>query len=272
MPSAVRGGGARAAAVMPVAAVVLLAAGPLGCVHEPSPQAQQLLVDGYAAYQRGDDETVVKLTDAFLRDSARTTRADEAYRLRGLARYRLKEFAAAEADLAKAVERTKRSAFKAECLLMIGEIAREMGDVGKAERFYRDSLEHTDRGKKPSDVAHYRLGRILQRSGRWEEADKHLGHVAFLFGGSELAKRADSFAGAKAWTIQVGAFDRLANCAELARELRRKNLPARQHPALRGGKLLYMVHVGRYQTYQQAESALPAVQRHESDAFLTVTE
>jgi hypothetical protein len=33
-----------------------------------------------------------------------------------------------------------------------------------------------------------------------------------------------------------------------------------------------MVHVGRYETYEQAKAILPRVQRHKKDAFLTVTE
>lgn len=254
------------------AVLVGMAALPLACVRRPSPQARKLLVDAYDAYGRSEYERTVALADRFLARSADTTRADEAYRLRGVALYRLARYDAAREDLRRALDRTGREAFRAECLFLLGEIAFRQGELDQAAGLYQRSLDHTGRGKEPSNKAHYRLGRLLQRKGQWVQADKHLDHVAFLFPETDLARRAKQYAGANAWTIQAGAFGARANAEERINRLQSKGLPARLHPALRERGLRYIVQVGRYQTYRQAEQALPAARRHQSDAFVTVTE
>jgi hypothetical protein len=40
---------------------------------------------------------------------------------------------------------------------------------------------------------------------------------------------------------------------------------------LEEGRLLFLVQVGRYPTYEQATSALPGVRKHIRDAYVTVT-
>ena len=44
-----------------------------------------------------------------------------------------------------------------------------------------------------------------------------------------------------------------------------------RQPALRDGKLVFLVTVGRYATFEQAEADLLKIKRHRGDAFITTT-
>lgn len=246
-------------------ALVVLA----GCEQTVSSEGRKLLEAGYAAYNRGDDKTAVEKTDAFLSEHEGSDRMDEAYLVRGLSRYRLGNYDGARADLDAVLATTRRARLKAQAALILGEMAYVRGRWPRAERMLELSLENTPRAAKPSDRAHFRLGVLLQRLGRWDEADRHFHHVSFLFPGSPLARRAEDLAGADAWTVQVGSFRQARNAEALERKLRAAGLDARALAVLAGKDLRYVVHVGRYNTYAAAAATVDDVRKHVPDAFVT---
>lgn len=243
----------------------------LGCNGALSPQAGQLLSSGYAAYNNGDDQAAVNRMDSFLQANARSRRADEAYYLRGLARYRLKDLPGAKADLDEALGRTQRKDLRARTLLALGDLAYQSDQMALAENMYRRASADLKRGEKASGQAHYQLGVVLQRQGRWNDADLQFDRVIYLFEGSQRAGLAERRVRCVAWTIQVGAFrnKKLADAA--AERLRAENLPANVKCLLSGGQPMFMVQVRRYPTYEQAAVALPGLKRHKSDAFVIPT-
>ena len=84
------------------------AAGAAGCNGRLTPEAERLLSDGIAAYKGGDDGGAIRSMDLFLRDHARSKRADEAYYYRGLAKYRSKDLTGAKADFKQAFDFLER--------------------------------------------------------------------------------------------------------------------------------------------------------------------
>ena len=70
-----------------LAAVACLA----GCTSELTPEAKALLHDAAAAYEDGEQSQVVALSSEFLKRFSRSDHVDEAYYLRGVARYHLQE-------------------------------------------------------------------------------------------------------------------------------------------------------------------------------------
>ncbi|MDY6913578.1 MAG: SPOR domain-containing protein [Planctomycetota bacterium] len=256
-----------------LAAVVLgwIAINSVGCADQLSPQAKQLLQSGCSAYNQGDDEAVIRQMDAFLRDNDSSSHSGKAYYLRGLAKYRLKDLDGAKADLREALARTDSEDVRAKASLTLGELAYEADDMAMAEHMYRMAQSNIEQGKAPSDHAHYRLGCVLQRQGRWADADIEFGRVTYFFNGSELAKRAGRRTHCTSWTIQAGAFRRKGSATAAAAKLVSKNTLAVSRGVLYDGKPMFVVQVGRYPTYEQAIAELDKVKSKTGDAFVTVT-
>jgi len=231
----------------------------------------ELLRAGYASYERGDDAGTVRATGEFLAQNERSSRADEAYYLRGLAKYRMKDSAGAKSDLNQALSRTQRSDVRLGGWVALGELAYENDDIEFSENAYRQALTDAEPSRSPADRIHYRLGCILQRQGRWKEADGQFNRLIELFGDSELAKRASRRVHCRAWTVQAGAFGVKARADDVESQLRGQKLAAFSQAVTEDGRLVFVVQVGRHATYDQALSALADVRGHMADAFVTVT-
>ena len=240
-----------------------------GCNGEPSPQAIELLRKGYAAYSIRDDRQAVQVLDEFLRDNSGSTRADEAFYLRGLARKRQGDPAGAKSDLDLALSKTQNTSLRAKALLALGDLAYDAEDMDLADNLYRQALADIERGQPPSDHAHYRLGAVLQRQGRWREADAQLDRVIFYFGDTELGRLAARRTHCTAWAVQTGAFGDRARAESSAEGLRREGLPAECKAVLQDGQTLFVVRVGRFGTYAEAADQLKETRAHQQDAFLT---
>lgn len=251
--------------------VVLAVLGPLGCQGQLSPQAKLSLQNAYAASSRGDNHATIAQADAFLRENDRASRAEEAYYLRGLAKYRLGDRPGAQSDLSEALSRTQMKELRAESAVALGDLAWDADDMPTAERMYNLALNNLAKDQQPADHAHYRLGCVLQRLGRWEDADAQFNRVIYFFSGSELAVRAGRRLNARDWTIQVGAFEGKSRAEAAVRDLKDKNLPATLQPIVAEGRLTFVVQVGHYSTYEQAVAALGSVRQHKPDAYVIPT-
>ena len=93
--------------------------------------------------------------------------------------------------------------------------------------------------------------------------------MTYLFGGSELAKRAATRVGARRWSVQAGAFTDAAPAERLRSRLAAAGLAARVDAALRNGRLMRLVRVGSHATYDAARADLEKVKRVSGDAFIT---
>ena len=246
-----------------------------GCNGRLSQEAERLLDAGKLAYQSGDDGGAVRTMDLFLKDNAGSRRAEEAYYYRGLAKYRMRNLGAARADFQEALDRARSDAVKAAAMIALGDLAYDTNDLAVAEKMYADVLKRMEAekisDKAPADHVYYRLGCTLQRQGRWYEADSHFDRVMYLFAGTELARRSELHVRCTAWTIQAAAFTDKSGADATAAALRSRDFPVETQPALRDGKLVFLVCVGRYATFAQAEPNLPRVRRHYGDAFITTT-
>jgi tetratricopeptide (TPR) repeat protein len=242
-----------------------------GCTEPAGQGAKNLLVDAAAAYDRDRSARVIELTDRYLLEYPGAPNRDEALYLRGMSHYRLGQFIHAEADLKRVLKETQKTSLRAFALTQMGEIAFQKGQLEQAEDFCRQAIAIAARGVAPSDKAHYRLGCALQRLGRWGQADVAFGHVMYLFGGSELARLASDRHGGRAWTVRAGTYERKEFAKAEASRLRQRGVPAQIDTAVRGDRLYYRIQVGRYESFDQALRSLPAVARHQPDAYVTVT-
>lgn len=251
----------------PAALVCTLSLGP-GCNGPLSPEAKKLLLAGYDAYERGEDKAAIARMDEFLLAAGRSNRADEAYYLRGLAKYRSGDLDGAEADMQLALTNVSHKEVRGKARLALGDLAWGRGHLAEAEELYRSALEDIPQGRAPGDQAHYKLGCALQRLGRWEDASVQFHRVLDLFEGTKWARLAGQRANAGAWTIQVGAFDGKKRADEHAVAMMRKGLPAAVRPVLRQGKLVFLVQAGIYSSYDQAAEALSKAKKTQQDAYI----
>jgi len=233
------------------------------------PEGRQALQSADAAYLRGDDETTIRQAGRFLALHPRLPEAAEAYYLRGLALCRQGRDAEAKADLTAAVAASKRDDLTAQAHARLGEMAYAAGDWPEARKHYEAVLKYGRGGAPPCDQAMYRLGCLFQQEGRWRDADVVFRRLRHLFDKTELARRAQARVGAKFWSVQAGAFTSAETADALCGRLAQAGLPARVDLALRDGKLMRLVRVGEYPTYDAAAGAVAQVRRIEPEAFAT---
>ena len=240
-----------------------------GCNGAVSPEGRKLLLAANSAYQGGDDAAAVRACSRFLQMHPRAQEAGEAHYVRGLAQARQGTTAAAQDDLLAALRFAKRKDLIALVHAKLGELAYNAGDMAQAETHYRAVLPNTPPGAPPADEAMYRLGCVLQRQGRWQEADQFFFRVIHLFEGKEMAKRAALRVQAVRWSIQAGAYTTVDAAEDLKKQLAAAGLPARIDRELREGRLLRLVRVGSYPTYAKAQADLDRAQRVRHDSFIT---
>jgi TolA-binding protein len=259
-------------------AALLAAAMAAGCGL--SPRAQKQLTDGSQKYQAGDSAGAIAEMNAFIQENPHANQIDQAHYIRGLARHNLKQYQAAKSDFLQTIAETRSRELQAKASLAQGDLSYETGDMTLAENMYRHATENLPAGstgspQAASDLpahAHYRLGCVLQRLGQWREADMQFHKVIDAYPGSEPARRSARMINSNAWTVQAGSYTKMASAKEGARRLSGKGFPGAQSVAvLVDGATWYVVQIGRYERYEDAQAILPRVRKAQSDAFIAPT-
>ena len=246
----------------------LLCIAAAGCSGALSPEAAKWLRDANDAYARGDDATAIGESTKFLQLHAGRQEAGEAYYIRGLANCRRGNATPARQDLAAAVRATRRKDLTAMAEAKLGDMAYRSGQWPRAEQHYRRALDAGAPDAPPADEATYRLGALLQREGRWRDADAQFDRLLHFFPDSPLARLATDRVRAQRWSIQAAALAKASAANETQATLRRAGMPSRVDLALRGDRMLRLVRVGSYQSYDAALADLAKVRKFFADAYI----
>ncbi len=253
-----------------IAAMGLLASA--GCNNELSPHSQQQLAAARAAYQAGDDKTVLSLMDQFLQDNYRPARGEQGYYLRGLSRYRQQDIKGARADLEQVAGGSKDAQLRGQAFKALGDICYDQDDFPTAAEMYRQALDNLAESASPADAARFRLGVCLQRLGQWSQADLQFSRLMFLFPKGEAASAAGQRIHATAWTVHVQSFSQKSGADVLAMELRIKSISGVVvEPISAEGGMMFAVRVGRFAGYEQATEQLDAIRAIQGDACIVAT-
>lgn len=240
-----------------------------GCVADVDASGRRQLEACHDAYGRGDDEAAIKHASGFLRNNSPSVRDDEAYYMRGLALWRQGDGVDARADLTRAAG-SDRPAVRIRALLALGDMSLSGGDLAGAESFYRRCVRAGTKRRPPVQHAYLRLAHVLQRTGRWADADVQYSRVIHYFKRTRYARWAAARMHGRAWTIRAGAFARKQGAVDAAAGMVKAKLPATVEAQMRDGKLMHVVCVGRYRDYGQAEDALDQVRRACEGAYIGV--
>jgi tetratricopeptide (TPR) repeat protein len=250
--------------------LVLLVFAP-GCMAQIDPQTQARLDGALSTYQTGDDAGTVARAESILADHPRGPAAMQALYLRGLAWFRQQRYDQAEADLERVARSARSDDLRLKALDTLGEIDFRRGRLDTARTRLEAVVAELTDGQRPGGHAHYRLGQIAQRQGRWNDADLHLQQVIYHFADSDLAPRARRRVGARAWAVQAGSFAERSHAEKAARTLRQAGLEPTVVPSVRQSDLMFLVQVGRWDRYEEAEAHQSAVRAVRPDAFLHPT-
>jgi tetratricopeptide (TPR) repeat protein len=110
----------------------------------------------------------------------------------------------------------------------------------------------------------YRRGLCQQRQGKWAAADATYAAVQREYPGTEQANRAAAKAGAKAFYVQVGAYEGIASADAVAARLRARGFAAGRSAA---GQL-YRVVVGPFTRYADAAATRAKLGSQYRDALI----
>ena len=236
-----------------------------------TPRAQQQLSGGYQRYAAGDNAGAIEQMDAFLQENPHSRRTGEAYYLRGLARYNLRQYDRAKLDLEQTVSETGNPELQAKAALALGDLSYDTADMTLAENMYRHAIATLAPRDPLAAQGLYRLGCVLQRLGRWREADAQFHKALFYFPDSEAAKRSARCINANAWCVQAGSYGRMVSAEAGAKRLSAGGLPARALVVRQDKATQFVVQVGHFGRYEEAVEILPQVRALQTDAFITVT-
>jgi tetratricopeptide (TPR) repeat protein len=247
--------------------VFLIAAFLAGCL--PTEAQRRALEDGFAKYSARQFVESESIANEYIKQNPTVDNIDEAYYLRGLARFSRNNKQGASEDLLAAIEKTKRSDLKGKAYRTLGDIAFDGDKWQQAFDYYQQSLTavasasvgngaaNGQAGPRPKADAylHYRSGAALQNLGQWDKARPFFQTVIATNSDPAQTARSVTRINARNFSLQFGAFSESGKAAELIRQLKAANITATASTEMRESQLLYLVRSGTYGTYQEAEVA-----------------
>lgn len=232
--------------------------------------ARLSLERGEQAYTSGDFHRAVTELSAFLADSRDAADSARAYYVRGQAYARAGKRAQAYADLRIAVQKSgDHGELRWRAGVALGSLYFEDSDWAGASAAYEAAAAIMPRAV-PRDTVCFRLGQCAQRLGRWSAAQSWYKRVVAEFPRSIHAEsaRRQVESSPSAFSIQCGVFGDPRNAEALTRTLQNAGLQVWTRSENRSSRLVQVVYVGRYATWNDANRALGEVRRYSSDAIV----
>lgn len=153
--------------------------------------------------------------------------------------------------------------------IVLGTLQFEDENWEGAARSMSAALARMPRSESADDAL-FRLGICYERCGRWSDARAQFEELLRRHPGSRLARdaRRRVALNARFFAVQCGAFAGNQNAEALANSLARRGLDAYVRREPRDTGMLYVVMVGRYATYAEAERMLGTIRAVSPGAVL----
>lgn len=249
-------------------ALGLLAVSLTGC-NGLTPQQRQLFDSARSAYSQNQYREAIDSLSAFLQQVDKPPYAVEARYLRGQSYVQVGQRQRGYEDLQAAIQiaQNPKQAWQAHTVL--GTLYFEDADWRAAAAQYEAGLPNMPNAP-PTDRVLYRLGQCYERTGRWDLARQKFAELVRNFPTSALVEPAKRklARNAQHFAIQCAVFHGQQNADNFALQLQRKNMDAYTYKELRSPTPVYVVLVGHYSTYEQAELQLGALRAEIPDAVL----
>ena len=198
----------------------------------------------------------------FIEGHGEVPEVGEAHYMRGLCHLKLRRRSEAARDFQAAIAKTSREELRVRAHAALAVMAYDDGDWQRAVRDYGQAVTWLSE-LQGYDEHLLRYGISMQRLGNWEQSAHLFSQVVHERPKGSAAKTARIMLG---WnhtyfTVQCHALGKSASAAKEVARLRSLGLEAEQKLETRTGKALYLIHVGRYPTYDLALKALQRVKQ-----------
>jgi len=229
---------------------LMMALGCAGCA--PTDADRQSLNDAFTKYDGRQLDEAESLTSNYIEKFPNEPNVDEAYYLRGLARYGKGNKPGASQDMLTALDKSKRDDLQGKSLLLLGDIAFEGQRWEQALDYFKNALEKYPAGNAPVS-AYYRLGSSLQALGQWDKAKPYFTKTLASKPDDLLRVRALQRLNATNFQLQYAAFKEGPKAAEYVSTLKAQGISAIVASELRDNQFLFLVRSGKYSTWNGAE-------------------
>lgn len=247
---------------------VLLVGFVSGCTELPGSAVKEL-DDAAAEYRAQRYDAALSRLDKILHDYPEQKGCEEAYYLRALCRVGQSNKTGAMSDALACIKYSQQQILTAKAHALAGALLYETGRTSDALPHLAAALRA--RPDAPAaDLVRYQYALCLQRQGRWREAKAEFTAVSGRYPQStvaEFSRRARDWPH-EFFSIQCGAHRDQAAAAKLKETLTKAGLSARIETRQVSGEQLYLVYVGQYAGYEQAQAAVAGVQRKVSGAMV----
>lgn len=239
-----------------------------GCA-ETSNRQVEILYAAQRAYDAGDYAGSVRQTTDFVATPASRKDLCRAYYVRGVANARLGKRSSAYADLQQVTSLNADDDAVWRAHMQLGVMYFEDDRYPVAVQAFEQALKLMPK-HAAMDWVLYRYGQALERVGRWSDARPQFQRVVAEFPSGSVtvnAKRRVALA-ADHFSIQCGSYSQKANAANAAADLGRAGFSAGVYLEKRSTGDMWVVRIGNYRTYAEAQSALAKVRQRTSDAVI----
>jgi tetratricopeptide (TPR) repeat protein len=239
-----------------------------GCTELPLHVKQQLH-QAESDYRNNDYAGANAKLDDILKVFPSCRDSAHAYYLRGLCKLKHRDKPGARADISRCIEISTDPVLTAKAHATLGTLCYEAGNLRDAIANYEKAVPSLP-DVPPTDVVRFDYGVCLIREGRWQQGRAELAAVIRGYPSGSAAGAAQSLADwpRDYFSIQCGAFRDRAAAESLVKSLKKKGVTARVELRSRSNVKLYLVLVGQFNTFDQAEQSLSAIEAKVPDAHV----
>lgn len=240
-----------------------------GCAAPLNPQQEQMLRSGEDSFARQRYDDAIAQTTRFLNEVKNRPESGRALYVRSMSLAKAGRRNEAYDDVRKAISTQDNPEVVWRSYIVLGTLQFEDQQWDAAARSVSAALARIP-GGEPADDALFRLGVCYERCGKWNDARAEFDRLVKRYPTSRLAKdaRRRVALNARHFAVQCGAFVGSQNAEALADSLAKRGLSAYARREQRDTGLMYVVMVGQYATYAEAERALGTVRAAVSGAVL----
>jgi len=188
--------------------------------------------------------------------TTRTHNLDELYYILGLSYLKDDNLLRASDIFEIILKEFKKSKFREEATLSLGDVYYLRADLYNAERYYRELITNFPGSKFMAQI-YYRLSKIAFKKGNTQQGRAYLAKLKKEFPSSpELKVNRDLYALSDTsniyYTVQVGSFSKVSNARNLRDELIKKGYDAYIEEFELRNRKTYRVRVGKSRMLSQA--------------------
>ena len=239
-----------------------------------TPPAKNELADARLAVEGKQFDDALRSADAYLAQNPSGDGAARAHYLRGRAlegRPKRSDgetranLVAAKSAYERALMLSPDAELRSFILTSLGNANYWLEDYAGAERSWAEAYAALgNEDLKPWVL--YRVGLSQQRQGKFAAADSTFAQVRQKYPNNEAADRAKNHQGAKAFFVQVAAFQNAESAEQLVTSLKKRGLPAQR--MLKTDRNLQVAMVGPMPTYREAAEMKQRLAGEHPDAMI----